>query len=328
MKLTKKQMDRARGVLLGCAVGDALGVPFEFKPPQDFGPERLPLGMPGGGPFNFGPGEWSDDTQMSLCIARAAWDGLDLSSGKGLERVAKAFVGWYKGGPRDVGGQVSSVLATARTKGWKGLAQRAAERYVNAPENSAGNDSLMRTAPVALRHLDNPKKLTAAARKVSALTHADPDCLDACTLWVHAIRGAVLHGDAVAGMAAGLAELEPKARNRWAGLLDEAEHHMPYDFPNNGWVVHALQAAWSAVTLSWEEHGKMLLGPTPFEQGITAAVGCGKDTDTVAAIAGALLGAVWGASGIRPEWRAEVRGWPCSTGADLIRIAEEIVEGI
>ncbi|WIC89227.1 hydrolase [Streptomyces phage Bogota] len=321
MKLTAEQMDRARGVLLGCAVGDALGVPFEFKPAQDFGPEDLPLGMPGGGPFNFAPGEWSDDTQMSLCIARAAWDGLDLSGGKGLERVAKAFLGWYRGGPKDVGGQVSSVLGGARGKGWKGLAAKAAARYIAAPNGSAGNGSLMRTAPVALRHLDNPKKLTAAARKVSALTHADPDCLDACTLWVHAIRGAVLQGDAVAGMAAGLAELEPKARNRWAGLLDEAEHKMPYDFPNNGWVVHALQAAWSAVTLSWEDAGH-----ESFEKGITAAVGCGKDTDTVAAIAGALLGALYGWQGIRQEWRTEVHGWPLTTGADLIRIAEEIVE--
>ena len=96
---------------------------------------------------------------------------------------------------------------------------------------------------------------------------------------------------------------------------------MPYDFPNNGWVVHALQAAWSAVTLSWEDKGH-----ESFEKGVTAAVGCGKDTDTVAAIAGALLGALYGWQGVRPEWRTEVRGWPCTTGADLIRIAEEIVE--
>lgn len=319
MKLTAEQMDRARGVLLGCAVGDALGVPFEFKPPQDFAPEDMPLKMSGGGPFNFAPGEWSDDTQMSLCIARAAWDGLDLSGGKGLDRVSKAFLGWYRGGPKDVGGQVSSVLGGARGKGWKGLAAKAAARYIASPNGSAGNGSLMRTGPVALRHLNEPKRLTAAARKVSALTHADPDCLDACVLWVHAIRGAVLEGDVIAGMAAGLAELEPKARNRWAALLDEAENKMPYDFPNNGWVVHALQAAWSAVTLS-------MLGGTGYEGGITEAVGCGKDTDTVAAIAGALLGAMYGWQSVRPEWRTEVRGWPCSTGADLIRIAEEIVE--
>jgi ADP-ribosylglycohydrolase len=322
MKLTTEQMDRARGVLLGCAVGDALGVPFEFKPAQDFAPADLPLGMPGGGPFNFGPGEWSDDTQMSLCIARAAWDGLDLSSGKGLERVAKAFLGWYRGGPRDVGGQVSSVLGGARGKGWKGLAAKAAARYVAAPNGSAGNGSLMRTSAVALRHLDNERKATEAARKVSALTHADPDCLDACVLWVQTIRGAVLEGNPVVGMTKGLGNLQPRARNRWAGLLDEAERKMPYDFPNNGWVVHALQAAWSAVTLSWEDKGH-----ESFEKGITAAVGCGKDTDTVAAIAGAVLGATYGASGIRPEWVAQVHGWPCTTGADLIRIAEEIVEG-
>lgn len=323
MKLSKDQRDRAAGVLLGCAVGDALGVPFEFKPPQDFAPADLPLGMPGGGPFNFAPGEWSDDTQMTLCIARAAYDGLDLSGKKGLERVARAFSGWYAGHPRDVGGQVSSVLATARTKGWKGLATRAAERFVNAPDSSAGNGSLMRTSAVALRHLDNEEKATQAARKVSALTHADPECLDACVIWVQIIRAAILEGNPRVGLAKGLGNLEADRRAVWADRFAEAERHMPYDFPNNGWVVHAIQSAWSAVTLSWEDKGH-----ESFEKGITAAVGCGKDTDTVAAIAGAVLGATYGASGIRPEWRAEVHGWPCTTGADLVRIALHIVDGI
>ncbi|AWY07394.1 hydrolase [Streptomyces phage JackieB] len=319
MKLTKEQMDRAAGVLVGCAVGDALGVPFEFKPPQDFAPEDLPLGMPGGGPFNFAPGEWSDDTQMTLCIARAAYDGLDLSGKKGLERVARAFSGWYAGHPRDVGGQVSSVLATARSKGWKGLAQRAAERYVNAPHNSAGNGSLMRTSPVALRHLNDEAKATAAARKVSALTHADPECLDACVIWVQVIRSAILEGNPRVGMIKGLGNLDADRRAVWAERMAEAERRMPYDFPQNGWVVHALQAAWSAVTLSWEDKGH-----ESFEKGITAAVGCGHDTDTVGAIAGAVLGATYGRSGIRAEWVAGVRGWPCTTGPDLVRIAAEI----
>lgn len=321
MKLSKDQRDRAAGVLLGCAVGDALGVPFEFKPPQKFAPEDLPLGMPGGGPFNFAPGEWSDDTQMTLCIARAAYDGLDLSGKKGLERVARAFSGWYAGHPRDVGGQVSSVLATARTKGWKGLATRAAERFVNAPDSSAGNGSLMRTSAVALRHLDNEEKATQAARKVSALTHADPECLDACVIWVQIIRAAILEGNPYVGLAKGLGNLAPERRGIWAERFAEAEERMPYDFPNNGWVVHAIQSAWSAVTLAAHHGGG-------YEEGIYAAVGCGKDTDTVAAIAGAVLGATYGASGIRPQWRAEVHGWPCTTGADLVRIALEIVDKI
>lgn len=319
MKLNPAQRDRAAGVLLGCAVGDALGVPYEFQPPQEFTAGDLPLGMPGGGPFKFGPGEWSDDTAMSVCIAGAAWDGLDLSTTTGLDHVARAFLGWRKSGPKDMGGQVSSVLgsaAHARGQVSAVMARIAADRVRRLPTQSAGNGSLMRTSPVALRHLANPRTMTAAARSVSALTHADPDCLDACTLWVHAIRGAVLSADPVAGIAEGLAALEPGARKRWAGLLETAEQRWPWEFEQNGWVVHALQAAWSAVTLGLEEGG--------YENGITAAVGCGRDTDTVAAIAGAVLGARFGSSGIRAEWRNEVHGWPSLKGADLIRAGVEI----
>lgn len=322
MKLTSEQTDRAAGTLLGAAVGDALGVPFEFKPPQHFAPEDLPLQMPGGGPFQFPPGEWSDDTQMTLCIARAAHAGLDLSEHKGLERVAHAFAGWYKGGPRDVGGQISSVLATTeqgRGKLWPAMTGRAMSRFLNAPDSSAGNGSLMRTSPVALRHLADPEKMTAAARYVSGLTHADPDCLDACVLWCHTIRGAILDGNVWTGMAQGVNALESGRQSRWMDLLDDAERKMPWEFPENGWVVQAFQAAWSAVTLSLDEG-------SGYEGGITYAVGCGKDTDTVAAIAGAVLGARYGASGIRPQWINEVHGWPVTSGRDLIWIARDITE--
>jgi ADP-ribosylglycohydrolase len=320
MKLTMEQKDRAAGVLLGCAVGDALGVPFEFKPAQKFSTRDLPLGMPGGGPFNFGPGEFSDDTQMSLCIARVAYDGHDVSGGDGLDRVATAFLGWYRSGPRDVGGQVSAVLSGAAKLRHPaaGLTARAADRFRRAPGGSGGNGSLMRTSPIALRYLDDPEKMTAAARAVSALTHADPDTLNACVLWCHIIRAAVLTGDPHGGVADGLAALPEGDRARWSALLNEAAVRWPEDFPNNGWVVGAVQAAWSAVTLGLEEEG--------YENGITAAVGCGKDTDTVAAIAGAVLGATFGASGIRPDWRSEVHGWMGVNGADMIRIGTKIAK--
>lgn len=324
MKLTTAQSDRAAGVLLGAAVGDALGVPHEFQPAKTFALEDLPLGMPGGGPFKFAPGEWSDDTQMTLCIARAAHAGLDLSESDGLEAVAHAFAGWYKGGPRDVGGQVSAVLGGSKAgRGpaglWSAMTGKAAGRYLAFPTSSAGNGSLMRTSPVALRHLDDPKKMTAAARYVSGLTHADPDCLDACALWCHAIRGAVLEGLPWAGICQGLDALEPHRRKLWADRLYEAELNGPWDFPDNGWVVQAFQAAWSAVMMALEEG-------SGYAGGITYAVQCGRDTDTVAAIAGAVLGAQYGVSGIRPQWINEVHGWPVTNGRDLIWIARDIAE--
>lgn len=326
MDLTPAQKNRAAGVLLGVGVGDALGVPFEFQPPQNFTSDRLPLTMPGGGPFKFEPGEFSDDTQMTLCVARAAFEGLDLGSPAGLERVATAFKGWQRSGPKDMGGQVSAVLGgTVKGRGqlWTTMSGVSAARYAKQPTSSAGNGSLMRTAPVALRHLADPDRMTYAAQRVSALTHTDPDCLEACIIWCHIIRRAVLDRDARAGLEDGVDAVLQASGDRaraynWESLFREAEVCYPTEFPENGWVIHAIQAAWSAVTLGLEHED--------FEQGITAAVGCGRDTDTVAAIAGAVLGAVFGAGGMRQEWVNEVHGWPRVNGWDLARIGLEIAE--
>ena len=94
--------DRAAGVLLGQGCGDALGVPYEFGIP--------PTGeavMAGGGLGPYEPGEWSDDTQMALCIALVSATGVDLCSANALDEIALAFENWYRGGPSDVGIQTS-----------------------------------------------------------------------------------------------------------------------------------------------------------------------------------------------------------------------------
>ena len=72
MTLTTAQLDRACGVLLGTAAGDALGAPYEFGPPR--GPE-LEVAMVGGGSFGWEPGEWTDDTSMAIAIAEVAATG-------------------------------------------------------------------------------------------------------------------------------------------------------------------------------------------------------------------------------------------------------------
>ncbi|HRA27337.1 ADP-ribosylglycohydrolase family protein, partial [Ornithinibacter sp.] len=108
MTLTPEQADRASGVLLAQAVGDALGVPYEFATPPPGEPEMI-----GGGLGDLAPGEWSDDTQMSVCIARVAATGADLTSTTALDAVAAAFEGWLTGGASDVGIQTRAVLEVA-----------------------------------------------------------------------------------------------------------------------------------------------------------------------------------------------------------------------
>ena len=87
MTLTTAQLDRAVGVLLGTAAGDALGAAYEFGPPR--GPE-LEVAMVGGGSFGWEPGEWTDDTSMAIAIAEVAATGADLRRGRGARRPRPA----------------------------------------------------------------------------------------------------------------------------------------------------------------------------------------------------------------------------------------------
>lgn len=113
MKLDTAQTDRAAGVLLGQAVGDALGVPYEFTTPPGAGQHAEMLG---GGLGNFAPGEWSDDTAMAVCIGEVAATGMDLTSAEALDAVAEGFLRWYDSGPADIGLQTSAVLGSTRRR--------------------------------------------------------------------------------------------------------------------------------------------------------------------------------------------------------------------
>ncbi len=296
------QRDRATGVLLGTAAGDALGAGYEFTYPA---PDSV-IEMRGGGSPRWEPGEWTDDTAMAVGVALAAAEHGTLHHDAGLDAVAREFVRWWDTRPKDVGYQTSQILQW-RSAGAADMRRRSFE----LDGLTGGNGSLMRTAPVALCYLDDPGNCAAAARAVSELTHSDERAGEACVLWSWAIRHAVLHGT-YDGVRDGLALVDA---DFWADLLDRAESGSPADFPKNGWVVHALQTAWWAIT-----HTESLPGA------LEAAVRAGGDTDTTAAIAGGLAGARWGASAIPPQWVALLHGYPRLGGADLVALTRRIVD--
>ncbi len=301
MRLSPQQADRAVGALLGAAAGDALGVPYEYgSRPVEGEPQML-----GGGLGGLAPGQWSDDTEMAAVIARVAATGADLGSEEALEAVAQGFLGWCAADPPDVGIQTRRVLS-AVGDGPVAPQLRAAAAHLHARTGrTAGNGSLMRTSPVALAHLGDPDALAGAARAISELTHHDPVAGDACVLWCLAIDTAVRTGEL--DVHVGL----PRVDATWGALLEEAEALEPSHLAHsNGWVVSALQGAWSAIT-----HTSTL------EAGLVAAVAGGGDTDTVASIAGALLGARHGGSAVPFRWRRLLHGWPDLRARDLSRLA-------
>ena len=321
MQLTSPQHDRAAGVLLGQACGDALGVPYEFgTAPLD--PATGPR-MEGGGLGAYAPGEWSDDTQMAVAVAEVAATGADLTGDDALEQVAAGFLRWHADGPADIGLQTRSILAGRprhpSDRDHVALRELSADLH-RRTGRTAGNGALMRTSVVGLTRLHDRRATAGAARAVAALTHADPAAGDSCVLWSEAVRRAVVDG--VLDLTGGLDLLPEDRRAWWAARLEEAETRQPETFVANGWTVTALQAAWSAV-----RHTRDAAGPAHVVAALHRAIGIGHDTDTVAAIAGGLLGARYGASALPFAWTREVHGWPGLRARGLVHLAARTAAG-
>ncbi|BBX17728.1 hypothetical protein MDUV_25880 [Mycolicibacterium duvalii] len=284
-KLTSAQRDRGVGILVGAAAGDALGAGHEFNPPMK---ADLQIGMIGGGLGPFAPGEWTDDTSMAIAIAEIAATGADLRAEKSLDYIVERWH-WWARTAKGIGNQTATVLSAAGKQGVSAVtAREESEALHRRTGRSAGNGSLMRTAPVALAYLHDEAALAQAARTISELTHFDPDAGDACVLWCTAIRHAVLTGEL--DVRIGLTHIDADRRGLWRARLAEAQERPPSAFTAaNGWVVAALQAAWSAIATTpvpAEEPAAGAFRVGHLSRALEAAVRSGGDTDTVAAIAG------------------------------------------
>jgi len=327
MKLTTAQRDRACGVLLATAAGDALGAGYEFGPPIA---AEVAVSMRGGGAFGWAKGEWTDDTSMAIAIAEVAARGLDLRTDEAQDAIVARWYDWSRTAS-DVGNQTRHVLGEAGRDPRGATAASAREASAHLHEDTgrtAGNGSLMRTGPVALAYLDDEDGLVDASQAIGALTHFDPEAGEACLLWCLAIRYAVLTGKA--DVRIGLRHLDPTRAAVWIERFEYAEHRSPADFTHNGWVVEALQGAWSAIA------GTPVPDNRPTQRtyradhlrlALEAAVRGGRDADTVAAIAGGLLGAAYGASAVPAAWRRILHGWPGRNSRDLVALADTVVAG-
>ncbi|MTE24890.1 ADP-ribosylglycohydrolase family protein [Microbacterium sp. ZXX196] len=313
MQLSSLQMDRAAGAVLASAAGDALGSQYEFGGALA---DDAPVAF-GRGRFGHAVGEWTDDTSMAMPLLQALAAGSSLEDAGVLGSVAGAWHEWAKTS-LDVGIQTRGVLSSFGDRPTEEEARQAAQAAHRATGRSGGNGALMRTGPVALGYLDrDPADLARVAGRIAALTHFEQDNADACAIWCLAIRHAILTGELdVRGQVAFLA---PDRRARWAALIDEAlaAGAHPRDFAaQNGWVVAALQAALAAIA-----------GSASLVDALERAVRGGNDTDTVAAIAGALAGALHGGSAVPLSWQRILHGWPDLRANDLTRLAVLAVNG-
>ncbi len=276
--------DRAIGAMLGLALGDALGTTLEFKARDTY----LPVAdIVGGGPFGLEPGQWTDDTAMALALA----DSLAKSNGLDEQDLLARFRAWWRNGTYsctghcfDIGGTTAQAL-----RRWE---QTRADHCGSTDAYSAGNGSLMRLAPVAIRFWNDRPALRDAAARQSKTTHAALEAVDACVLYAEILA------DAIEGRPR--SEVLKAREGGWAGKIDaiaggswRGKHRS--QIRASGYVAHALEAALWAVGRT-----------TSFPDAICLAANLGEDADTTAAIAGQLAGALGGSAAFPAAWTGKL----------------------
>jgi ADP-ribosyl-[dinitrogen reductase] hydrolase len=280
--------DRVVGSLLGLALGDALGAPFEFRRSKDV-PDPLPafelpwMGRP--------PGSTTDDTAMARNLARSLADRGGFDPGD----IVARHLQWFRSDPPDVGSMTRKVLRRVAA----GASAEDAAREIweeRGAEVSAGNGSVMYCAPLGVAYANRPEKLLDLAPRFSALTHHDGRCLTAVLAVTWAVA-AVIRGE---GRGAAVTQALDTVLSRDGGeelefLVEAAGGSRPVDGPDQGFCLFAAGLGLQA-----------LAHAAPFEPALRRVVSLGGDTDTNGAMAGALVGAAVGATGLPAEWLASL----------------------
>jgi ADP-ribosyl-[dinitrogen reductase] hydrolase len=289
-RLRLVETDRATGLLLGLACGDALGRPVEFQSAAQI--ERTHgrvTEMLADGTHGQPAGRITDDTEMALCIARSLAEHGEFVP----EDIAARFVEWYESDPFDIGLMTMDALRQIRDgAGWDEAGQAVWEAR---PEGqNAGNGSVMRCAPYAIAFADQPDRLAEVSRESSAITHADPRCTAGCAVFNRTLAG--LLTDESRPLEVALDALGSEAPDELVTALEAIPDGIdPSELQSSGYVVHTLQTGLY--------HG---LTADSAEDAIVTAVNMGNDTDTVGAVAGAVAGARFGAVGLPERWSSEL----------------------
>lgn len=291
--------DRAMGALLGLAVGDAVGTTLEFRRRDTY---KHLTDMVGGGPFGLKAGEWTDDTAMALALAESLHFHPELDETDLMSR----FVCWHEEGEYSCTGLCFDIGITTR-QALTRFKQSGNPIAGSTDPMTAGNGSLMRLAPVAIRFWNDRDTLIDVAARQSKVTHGAREAVDAC------IALAEMMADAIAGRP--VEEFVRGGEGPYAGaigsILEGSWRGKQRDqLGSSGYVAHSLETAvWCLATQK------------TFMEAVLFAANLGDDADTTAAIVGQLQGAVWGAGSIPNDWLDKL-AW----GQELKRGATSLFE--
>jgi ADP-ribosylglycohydrolase len=305
-----------KSALFGVAVGDALGVPVEFKTRETLrkNPVTDKIGY---GTYNLPPGTWSDDSSLTFCLAEALTQDFDLNV------IGQNFVKWAHENYWTPHGDVFDI-GIATSKAISRLAKGEKPELAGGfKENDNGNGSLMRILPLVFYLLDKPiNERFDITRKVSSITHGHIRSVIACFYYLEFAKQ-ILEGKDIFEI---YKNLQTEISNYLAKLginpteianfdrllkgnifkIDES------DIQSSGYVLHTLEASiWSLMTTD------------NYKEAVLKAVNLGDDTDTTGAVTGGLAGLYYGFDNIPKKWLRQIARY-----RDIENLAERLNDKI
>ena len=280
-ELTSLMLDRAKGCLIGLAIGDALGAPAEFSDKGTFEPIT---NYRDGGPFNLKAGQWTDDTSQALCLADSILSDGGFRQGDFLSRMAN----WKQYGHNSSTGECFDIgIGTAQA-----LLQYESTGKLPSNANSGGNGNIMRLAPVAIAYHRDNYKLQEVASLSSLTTHGHISALTCADFLSIMLRSYIVSSDC------------DETITYSSQTNDEV-----YDIDLCSVTLEKIASALTSEEKEWHNVSGFstdtlcaamhcFFNTDTFEQCVLTAVNLGGDTDSVGAVAGQIAGAYYGLSRI------------------------------
>jgi ADP-ribosylglycohydrolase len=292
--------NKVKAGIMGVCIGDALGVPVEFKN-RDY-LKRFPVTeMQEFGSHNQPKGTWSDDSSLTLCLAEVLTKGYDL------EKIGQSFVKWVRYGHWTAHGRLFDIGGTTREAIARLIKGESARFSGNIFEEDNGNGSLMRILPLAfyLKDEENIDNIYQTVKEVSTITHGHFRSVFACFIYVIFVIQ-LLKGKNKAGAYTYTQEIALEyAGKQWFSLSEvelfqrilknDISVYPKDEIRGSGYVLHSLEAS------LW-----CFLNSESYSEAVLKAVNLGEDTDTTGAITGGLAGIYYGFENIPKQWINEL----------------------
>lgn len=287
--------ETVKSLLFGVAIGDALGVPYEFKSRKTL--KQNPANdMIGYGTHNQSVGTFSDDSSLTFCLAEALTEGFDLNT------IGQNFVKWYDEGYWTAHNEVFDAGNATRHAIYRLMEGVSPEQAGGKSDKDNGNGSLMRISPLLFHIKDKPIEMRfELTRQVSSITHGHIRSIISCFYYLEFMQLILMGKDkfevydelqTVVPTLLNSLSIDSIEINLFDRLFKEKIHELlESEIESSGYVLHTLEAT------IW-----CVLNTNNYRDAVLQAVNLGDDTDSTAAVVGGLAGLLYGLNSIPEEW--------------------------